>query len=346
MNTTGPVDIVYLWVDGSDAAWRSKRHNARRQLDAHQHQQLAAYGDVEGRFRDNDELRYSLRALERFFPDHGQVYIVTDGQVPAWLRAHPRLSIVDHRDLMPAEALPTFDSCHIESYIHRIPGLSERYFYFNDDVFFGAPVDLADWFWDDGVYAGWSDEPPVPAGPLHKLSSALENACRLSIAWLDAHPSPGRQADYRHTYQTFAHSPRAMRKSMLFALEDLAPELFSKVRSTVFRAWDKPTIVSDFVMRWALAHGRARIRDYAHVYVATGEAPQVSGLDRVIRDFGDLHFFCLNDTLDNAPPDDIRFCHLKETLQGLFGFASGYELGEALLQPAAARHSAAQLNPA
>jgi hypothetical protein len=212
--------------------------------------------------------------------------------------------------------------------------LSERYFYFNDDVFFGAPVDLADWFWADGVYAGWSDEPPVPAGPLHKLSSALENACRLSVAWLDGHPSPGRQADYRHTYQTFAHSPRAMRKSMLFALEDLAPELFSKVRSTVFRAWDKPTIVSDFVMRWALAHGRARIRDYAHVYVATGEAPQVSGLDRVIRDFGDLHFFCLNDTLDNAPPEDIRFCHLKETLQGLFGSASRYERGDAVRPPA------------
>ncbi|WP_210545326.1 stealth family protein [Rhodoferax sp. PAMC 29310] len=333
MNTNGPVDIVYLWVDGSDPAWRSKRLAAQQKLDTNQRQQIAAHGDVEGRFRDNDELRYSLRALDRFFPEHGHVYIVTDGQVPAWLQAHPQLSIVDHRDLIPANALPTFDSAHIESYIHRIPGLSERYFYFNDDVFFGAPVDLADWFWDDGIYAGWSDDLAVPAGPLKKDSNALENACRLSIAWLDAHASDGLQLHYHHTYQTFAHSPRAMRKSMLFALEAIAPELFSKVRSTVFRAWDKPTIVSDFVMRWALAHGHARMRDYAHVYVATGEAPQASCMDRVIQGFGDLHFFCLNDTLDNAPADDIRLHQLKAALQGLFSDESRYEGLDGALVP-------------
>jgi hypothetical protein len=343
LKISGPVDIVYLWVDGSDAGWRSKRQAARQRLNAQQHQQMATYGDVEGRFRDNDELRYSLRALERFFPDHGHVYIVTDGQVPAWLHTHPQLTIVDHRDLIPAAALPTFDSCHIESYIHRIPGLSERYFYFNDDVFFGAPVELDDWFWDGGVYAGWSDEPPVPAGPMHKDSNALENACRQSIAWLDAHPSTTPAADYRHTYRTFAHAPRAMRKSVLLALEALAPELFASVRSTVFRAWDKPTIVSDFVMRWALANGSARMRDYAHVYVSTGEAPQDSGMDRVIMGFGDLHFFCLNDTLDNAAADDSRLQQVKQALQGLFGSESRYERGpiEALASKRAAGQATA-----
>ncbi len=61
-------------------------------------------------------------------------------------QASDRLTIVDHRALIPHDALPTFDSGHIESYIHRIPGLSERYFYFNDDVFFGAPVHASDWF--------------------------------------------------------------------------------------------------------------------------------------------------------------------------------------------------------
>jgi hypothetical protein len=54
-------------------------------------------------------------------------------------------------------------------------------------------------------------------------------------------------------------------------------------------------------------------------------------MDRVIRDFGDLHFFCLNDTLDNASPDDLRLRQLKETLQGLFAAPSRYERGEAPL---------------
>ena len=141
-NEGSAVDVVYLWVNGNDVLWRSKRHAAAQKAHPKAAQDLAIYGDVEGRYRDNEELRFSLRALEKFFPEHGHIYIVTDNQVPAWLIASDQVTIIDHRELIPAESLPTFDSGHIESYIHRIPGLSERFFYFNDDVFFGAPVNL------------------------------------------------------------------------------------------------------------------------------------------------------------------------------------------------------------
>jgi hypothetical protein len=328
-STSGPahdaVDIVYLWVDGSDPAWRRKRQQAQQQLAPDQSQDMAVYGNVEGRFRDNGELRYSLRALERFFPQHGHVYIVTDGQKPDWLGEHPQITIVDHRDLIPAHCLPTFDSCHIESYIHRIPGLSERYFYFNDDVFFGAPVRLSDWFWEGGVYAGWSDEPVVSPGPLRQGADALRNACRQSIQWLDANPQAIGQGQYRHTFKTFSHAPRPMRKSVLEQLEHIAPELFAGVRSTVFRTWDKPTIVSDFVMRWSLANGLARMRDYAYAYVSSGAARHASGINQVVRSLGDLHFFCINDTLDNAPASDPRLLQMRQALQTLFVGESRFE---------------------
>ncbi|MGS0758513.1 hypothetical protein ACVBEH_29620, partial [Roseateles sp. GG27B] len=83
-------------------------------------------------------------------------------------------------------------------YIHRIPNLSERYFYFNDDVFFGAPVKVSDWFRDggvrsaagqhssDGVFVAWSDEPMVSDEPLRPDAPSLENACRMSGQWLAA----------------------------------------------------------------------------------------------------------------------------------------------------------------
>ncbi len=115
------IDIVYLWVDGNDSAWRAKRQAALQQLPSDSSAAMARYSNVEGRFRDNHELRYSLRALEKFFPDHGHVYIVTDAQAPDWLQASDRLTLVDHRDLMPESSLPTFDSGHIESWIHHIP---------------------------------------------------------------------------------------------------------------------------------------------------------------------------------------------------------------------------------
>lgn len=136
-----PVDIVYLWVDGSDPAWRRKRQQAYARWVQQHPDELALHGNAAGRYRDNGELRFNLRALEKFFPDHGHVYIVTDGQAPDWLRASDRLSLVDHRQLLDGAAPLVFDSGHIESYLHHIPGLSERFIYLNDDVFFGAPVD-------------------------------------------------------------------------------------------------------------------------------------------------------------------------------------------------------------
>ena len=304
---------------------------------------MAVYGNVEGRFRDNDELRHSLRALQTFFPAHGHVYIITDGQTPEWLRATAGLTVVDHRDLIPEAHLPTFDSGNIESYIHRIPNLSERYFYLNDDVFFGAPVRVSDWFWAGGVYAAWSDDAPVTDEPLRIDATSLENGCRLSSQWLKSkfeqpatsvewalHVAPS----YQHTFRTFAHSPRPMLRSLLYELEAQAPDMFSRVRSTVFRTWDKPTIVSDFVLRWALAYGVARIRDYSHMYVSTGDADKSTQLDTLAASRGLVDFFCINDTTDDAEVLDPRLARVRHTLQGMFAVPSRFEM-----DPAQKNHS-------
>ncbi len=332
-----PVDIVYLWVDGQDLGWRAKRRHALRQLSADGSDAIAKFGNVEGRFRDNDELLYSLRALEKFFPDHGHIYLVTDGQTPDWLHASDRMTLVDHRELIPEASLPTFDSSNIESYIHRIPGLSERYFYFNDDVFFGAPVHIDDWFWPGGFYVTWSDDPEVSDEALRTDATAPENACRLSNQWLakkaanlplsGAIAKPMRAMDplYKNTFRTFAHSPRPMLKSLLWELEEEAAELFDGVRSTVFRIWDKPTLVSDFVLRWALAHGLARVKTYRHRYVSTGDRDQAIELKRLAEQFGDLDFFCINDTTDDAHAQDPRLENVKSSLRLMLSKPSEFE---------------------
>lgn len=335
-----PIDIVYLWVDGNDPHWRAKRHQAARQHNAMDHSAMALYGNVEGRFRDNDELRYSLRALERHFPGHGHVYVVTDGQTPAWLRPSRHLTLVDHRELIPSKQLPTFDSAHIESHIHRIPGLSERFFYFNDDVFFGAPVHLQDWFWSGGVFATWSDDPVVEGTALRHDENALENASRLSARWLSRLPG------YEHTPRTFAHSPRPLLKSMLQAAEADAPELFERVRSTTFRTWASPTLVSDFVLRRALALGQLRLRECAHLHVTTGCDDQAQQLDALLDAAGQLDFFCINDTTDDAHGHDPRLAKVRAALQRLFPLASRFEHEPAhAATHAPHRHAGRQRNP-
>jgi hypothetical protein len=338
MHDSPPIDIVYLWVNGDDPIWRSKRQLCWEALGQASRDTSGRHGNVEGRFRDNDELRYSLRALDHYFPEHGHVYLVTDNQRPSWLASSDRLTVVDHVDLIPANDLPTFDSANIESYVHRIPQLSERYFYLNDDVFFGAPVRVEDWFWQGGIYAAWSGDGQVDAGPLVRDADPMHNACRLSQRWLDKQVSADcaanttglarwpRLSAYAHTPCTFAHAPRPMLRSLLFKLEELAPELFSQVRSTVFRSWDKPTIVSDFVIRWALAHGVAKMRDYTQLHISTGDADLPYQLDLLASLAGSVDFFCINDTTDNAPIHDPRLAQARLALQDFLPQPSRFEL--------------------
>ena len=137
------IDLVYLWVDGNDAALQKKRDAALCRLG----QCVPAHSKAAARFQDNDELRYSLRSVEKFAPWINHIYIVTDNQRPAWLADNKRVTIVDHRDFIPRELLPTFSSNMIELLIYRIPKLSEHFLLANDDFFFGRDV-TPDFFFD------------------------------------------------------------------------------------------------------------------------------------------------------------------------------------------------------
>ena len=142
-----PIDLVYTWVDGNDPVWREKRQKYMPEIAT----ERAPNHLCEARWAENNELLYSLRSVELYAPWVNRIYIVTDGQVPAWLDLnHPKIKIVDHTEILPADALPVFSSLAIESCIHRIPGLSEHFVYGNDDTFFGAHTEPSDFFEADG----------------------------------------------------------------------------------------------------------------------------------------------------------------------------------------------------
>ncbi|XP_072047226.1 N-acetylglucosamine-1-phosphotransferase subunits alpha/beta-like [Amphiura filiformis] len=114
-----------------------------------EHDVPAAGGEVSAsRFEDNEELRYSLRSLEKHAPWIRHVYIVTNGQIPSWLNLdNPRMTLVSHSEIFPNKThLPSFSSPAIESHLHRIPGLSKKFIYLNDDTMFGKEV------WPDDFY--------------------------------------------------------------------------------------------------------------------------------------------------------------------------------------------------
>ena len=123
------IDFVITWVDGNDPEWRK----ARDYYAALEHKEV---DNTNARYRDWETLRYWFRGVEKFAPWVNNIFFVTYGHLPSWLdTSHPKLKVVKHSDYMPAENLPTFSSTAIEYYYHKIPGISEQFVYFNDDMF-------------------------------------------------------------------------------------------------------------------------------------------------------------------------------------------------------------------
>lgn len=128
------IDLVYLWVNGNDPKWIAKRKTCIGDLSK-------AEENCKGRYVDNEELKYSLRSVEKYAPWIRKIFIVTDNQIPGWLEtSHPKIQIVDHTDILPTECLPCFNSVVIEHHLHRIPGLSEHFLYANDDMYINQAV--------------------------------------------------------------------------------------------------------------------------------------------------------------------------------------------------------------
>lgn len=136
------IDFVIAWVDGNDPLWQKERNQYRADKVA---------DTCAARYRDMETLKYWFRAVEKYAPWVNKIHFVTWGHLPEWLNTqHPKLHIVNHKDYIPEEYLPTFSSRPIELNLHRIPGLSEHFVYFNDDMFLNAPV-TPDFFFHKGM---------------------------------------------------------------------------------------------------------------------------------------------------------------------------------------------------
>ena len=121
------IDFVIPWVDGSDPEWIKQFSSWS----------LKSEGDKRRiRYRDWDSLHFLFRAIEKYTPWVRKVHLVTWGHLPKWLNtSHPKLRIVYHRDFLNPQNIPTFNINAIEVNIHKTPGLSPRFVYFNDDTF-------------------------------------------------------------------------------------------------------------------------------------------------------------------------------------------------------------------
>jgi hypothetical protein len=309
-----PIDVVYTWVDGSDPAWRARMqarwddtHGVRHPLSANP-----------SRFASRDELRYSLRSLEMYAGWVRQVFLVTDQQVPSWLR-HDRLTVVNHRDIFPADGtgLPTFNSHAIEARLHHIPGLAEHYLYLNDDVFFGRPVPPELFFAPDGRTHVFPTPSSLDPGPPNTQDRPVDAAAKMSRQLIQR--ELGRPMTMK-----FQHVAHVQRRDVMTDLEArFGPDLDRTVRQP-FRHPDDVSAAASLGHYYGLATGRSIRGELSYLYCDIAERRAPVKLTRLARG-RNVDMFCLNDVGDGSgsTPDAERLA--RDFLAGYFPLPSRFE---------------------
>ncbi|MGW1542984.1 stealth conserved region 3 domain-containing protein [Streptomyces sp. NPDC002309] len=309
-----PVDAVYTWVDGADPAMAAKR----RTHQAASENVIAPRETGDSRYTSHDELKYALRSLEMNAGFVRHVYLVTDSQVPDWLDPEAEgLTVVDHREILPAEALPVFNSHAIESRLHHIPGLSERYLYFNDDVFINRPVRAEHFFHGNGIAR-------IPLSPL-----------KLGIG--DPHPQePAPNSAGKNTREVIRrfhgrqithkslHTPHPQLMSVMREMEQLGVEELERTSYSRFRSTTDVAPASTLHHHWAIATGRAVPAAYRFRYVQLGTPDMRRRLAR-LEAGEDIDFFCLNDVDTDPAERAAAQAAIHAFLERKYPFASRFE---------------------
>jgi hypothetical protein len=126
-----PLDIVISYVNSTDLKWRNKLRLQNLPINP-------------VRYNFFGEIYFSLRLLQKNMPWVHHIFILHDEQ-PFSLdflssSFREKIIFIDHKDFIPYEYLPTFNSQVIECFLPKIPNLGEYFLYMNDDFFITRPV--------------------------------------------------------------------------------------------------------------------------------------------------------------------------------------------------------------
>lgn len=244
-----PVDVVFTWVNHDDPDWQ-KQYRAHRP-DAELSGPGSADSAALSRFHSNDELRFSLRSVARNMDWANRIFVFTNCAPPDWFDpAQQRLVWVPHDAVIPAPFLPTFNSHVIESFLHRIPGLAERFVYLNDDVFIGSRLPKATFFAENGISHAFLESYGMVSGPAVPGDPDYRNAARTSAALI-------RETLGFAPTRLHLHVPFALRRDVLAEIEQRFAGPIAAMRQNRFRAMGDLNIPSFLYHHYAIGTGRA-----------------------------------------------------------------------------------------
>ncbi|MEP1094375.1 MAG: Stealth CR1 domain-containing protein [Cyclobacteriaceae bacterium] len=292
--------MVYTWVNGDDPAYleiyneyaeKPKDINPERVRDVYQ------------------TLKYSLRSVEKYAPWIRTIYIVTARpQAPDWLNIDdPKVKVVHHDEIIDKVHLPTFNYNTIESYLHKIPELSEYYVYSCDDFLFGNEIHLSDFIDDCGRLTVFG----TLFGENLKFRIYERKNDMISLGLVE-------------------HNPIFYKKSFVNELQELHHEKFLRTRNSRFRRNDNITMQKVYKQHMLSNHREVSrpigVNDLKKIHTFHKIKNNLAVQEKAIAKLKKKKpkFYCLNDDQrDNPNPDVVSF--IKDFLEESYPQKASFE---------------------
>ncbi len=299
------IDIVLTWVDGNDPEWTASKAEWEKIIKG-----IDTSSNRSTHYRDWDNLQYVFRGIEKFMPWVNKVHFVTVGHLPAWLNTDcEKLHIVRHDEFIPSEYLPTFNSSAIEVNIHRIPGLSEHFVNFNDDMFVIGPTTPEDFF-ENGLPKDMAVLSPAPI-----FRDVICDVETNNIGIINDYFTVGDVKKYKKKWYTLKYGKFILRtmifsrfNSILGLFEPHIP--FSYNKSSFEELWQKEFDVLDntsknkfrtrddvsewLVRHWQLMSGKFEPRRWDFGLYMRGS--DTEGVASLLKNPGKTRLVCINDS--------------------------------------------------
>lgn len=294
----------------------------------------------EARFRDHGFLKYWFRGVEEFAPWVRKVHFVTCGQKPEWLNVnHPKLSLIDHSDYIPAQFLPVFNSSLIEMYLHKIPDLADHFVYFNDDFFIishlpesrfftgGLPNDIAAFRHNSGIGL-WSKCLKNNIRIINERFDKKTVQKRDHNKWF--HPSYGKKSNLTRRLKPYGkfvtlitpHNAQPYLKSTFEEVWEYAGDKLTAVSKNRFRSPQDYT--QELFRTWQICN--SNFEPY-NTYQDTKMFPLVLRSKQAIEAIRDQRYklICLNDNVHIRNYEKVMQ-ELEKAFDSILPEKSGFEL--------------------
>lgn len=337
------IDLVYTWVDGQDPAWIARKEKFKPGV-------TVIGSNSAARFESGAELTYSILSALRYFGDIGQIYVITDRQIPIlnnYVRS--KVKIIDHREVFEDKScLPTFNSHAIEAYLHRIPNLRQYFLYVNDDVLFGRPTAACSFYDEIGrSYQFHSTAVSTPFTKVGTIETAPDAAARNNRRLL-------LERFGLFAFRKLKHTPFPIDRDVMREMQRQLPQAWTATVINKFRSPNDYSIAGHMYAHYAAYTGRSVVGSIRYNYYDLGAKnfrDRFSAMMR--RDDASFDTFCVNDTLKTSltvtnraymneilrkiyPLEDILI--RRQDIAGLKRFKSEKGLGRKIYRRKLARH--------